>query len=152
HFALEAWRRSTASRTGRLLIAGEFLPDYERRLAGLLDQPGVKQLGHRDDVPELMRSADVLVLPSIEEGSALVCNEALASGCVLLVSDAAGAACTDGVDGLVHRAGDVDRLTAQLTELDRDRALLARLREAGLQTAKTQTWEHAGERLLGVYE
>ena len=49
-------------------------------------------LGHGHDVPELMRSSDVLVLPSIEEGSALVCNEAIASGCVPLVSARPGAA------------------------------------------------------------
>ncbi len=69
-----------------------------------------------------------------------------------LVSDAAGAVCVDGVDGLVHPAGDVDRLTAQLTEVNDDRGLLRRLGDAGLRTAREQTWEHAGERLLRVYE
>ena len=33
HFALEAWLTSPASETGTFLIAGEFLPDYEARLA-----------------------------------------------------------------------------------------------------------------------
>ena len=33
HFALEAWLKSPASERGRFLIAGEFLPDYEARLA-----------------------------------------------------------------------------------------------------------------------
>jgi hypothetical protein len=31
----------------------------------MLDHPSVHALGHRTDVPELMRSADAFVLPSI---------------------------------------------------------------------------------------
>jgi hypothetical protein len=47
--------------------------------------------GYLADVSGEMRNPDVLVLPSIEEDSALVTYDARASGCVLLVSDAAGA-------------------------------------------------------------
>jgi D-inositol-3-phosphate glycosyltransferase len=152
HFALEAWLRSPASETGRFLIAGEFLPDYADRLAGMLAHPSVEVLGHRSDVPELMRSADALVLPSIEEGSALVCSEALASGCVPVVSDAAGSVCEHGVNGLVHRVADVERLSAHLTALHEDPSLLESLRERCLRTAPEYTWTRAGARLVDVYE
>jgi glycosyltransferase involved in cell wall biosynthesis len=152
HFALEAWLSSPASKRGNLLIAGEFLPEYEARLAPLLAHPSVEVLGHRSDVADLMRASDALVLPSIEEGSALVTSEALASGCVPLVSDASGALCEHGVNGLVHRAGDVETLGAQLTALDADRAQLERLRAACERTAPDFTWSRAGERLVGVYE
>ena len=37
----------------------------------MLAHPSVKVLGHRNDVPELMRKSDILVLPSIEEGFGL---------------------------------------------------------------------------------
>ena len=107
HFALEAWLASPASRTGKFLIAGEFLPAYANRLAGMLEHPSVHVLGHRSDVPELMRRSDALVLPSIEEGFGLVCVEALGSGCVPLVSDACTEVCVDGQNALVHQVGDV---------------------------------------------
>jgi glycosyltransferase involved in cell wall biosynthesis len=152
HFALEAWLRSPASAQGRLLIAGDFLPEYAQKLAPLLAHRSVEVLGHRSDVPELMRASDALVLPSIEEGSALVTSEALASGCVPVVSDAAGALCQHGVDGLVHRAADVATLTAHLTALHEDPTLLARLREGCARTAPKLTWAGAGERLVEVYE
>jgi D-inositol-3-phosphate glycosyltransferase len=152
HFALEAWLRSPASAQGRLLIAGDFLPEYAQKLAPMLAHPSVEVLGHRSDVPELMRASDALVLPSIEEGSALVTSEALASGCVPVVSDAAGALCQHGVDGLVHRAADVETLTAHLTALHEDPSLLARLREGCARTAPKLTWAGAGERLVEVYE
>jgi glycosyltransferase involved in cell wall biosynthesis len=152
HFALEAWLRSPASETGRFLIAGEFLPDYAERLAGMLAHPSVEALGHRSDVPELMRGADAMVLPSIEEGSALVCSEALASGCVPVVSDASGSVCEHGVNGLVHHVADVDALTAHLTALHEDPALLQSLRDGCVRTAPEYTWTKAGERLVEVYE
>ncbi len=91
HFALEAWLQSPASATGTFMIAGEFLPAYQEKLAPMLAHRSVKVLGHRNDVPELVRQSDILVLPSIEEGFGLVCTEAMGSGCVPLVSDA----CTD---------------------------------------------------------
>jgi len=151
HYALEAWLRSPASKSGRFLIAGEFLPEYRKKLAAMLSQPSVTVLGHRSDVPELMRKSDVLVLPSLEEGSALVTSEARGSGCVLLVSEAAGAICRDRENALVHRVGDVAALTQHFTLLHEDRNLLRRLRAASLTTVSELTWDTAGRVLLDVY-
>jgi glycosyltransferase involved in cell wall biosynthesis len=151
HFALEAWLRSSASERGTFLVAGEMLPSYGEKLAPMLDHPSVHVLGHRTDVPELMRQSDVFVLPTIEEGFGLVCVEALASGCVPVVSDAVTDVCVHGENALVHHVGDVDRLTEHITELDRNRDLLERLRQAGLETAPNVTWAAAGRQLTGVY-
>lgn len=152
HFALEAWLRSEASATGRFRIAGEFLPEYRRRLAPLLAHPSVEVLGHREDVPELMRTSDILLLPSIEEGFGLTCVEAIGSGCVPLVSDACTDTCVHGSNALVHAVGDVDAITDHLNLVHRDRDRLAELREEGLRTAPELTWSAAGRRLLEVYE
>jgi glycosyltransferase involved in cell wall biosynthesis len=151
HYALEAWLRSPASKDGTFLIAGEFLPAYQEKLASMLAHPSVKILGHRNDVPELMQKSDVLVLPSIEEGSALVTSEARGSGCVLLVSEAAGAICRHMETGLIHRVGDVEALTQHITMLHEDRALLERLRAGSLRTAPEVTWTSAGRILLEAY-
>lgn len=151
HYALEAWLRSTASKDGTFLIAGEFLPAYQEKLAPMLAHPSVRVLGHRNDVPELMRKSDILVLPSIEEGSALVTSDASASGCVLLVSEAAGAVCQHMKNALVHRVGDVESLTQHITTLHQDRALLEKLRAASLKAAPEITWTAAGVKLLDAY-
>lgn len=151
HFALGAWLRSPASRDGRFLIAGEMLPAYGEYLREQLAHPSVTVLGHRDDVPELMRASDVLVLPSIEEGFGLVCTEAMGSGCVPLVSDACTELCRHDENALVHRAGDVAALERQFTALAGDRELLARLRARGLSSAPELTWSAAGAILLDAY-
>ena len=151
HFALEAWLQSSASQNGRFLIAGQFVPAYANLLSPLLSHPSVQALGHRTDVSELMRMSDILVLPSIAEGSALVTYEARGSGCVLLVSDAAGAVCQHMENALVHHVGDVQTLAQHFSLLDKDRALLQRLRTASLDTLGEITWTAAGKKLLSVY-
>ncbi len=151
HFALEAWLRSPASERGRFQIAGEFLPAYADRLAEMLAHPSVEVLGHREDVPELMREADAFVLPSLEEGFPLACVEAIGSGCALLASDACDEACLPGENCFTHRAGDVATLAEQITRLDADPQLLNRLRAGARASAPRFTWDRAGERLLTVY-
>jgi glycosyltransferase involved in cell wall biosynthesis len=151
HFALEAWLKSPAHQNGTFLIAGDFLPEYADKLSAMLSHPSVHVLGHRKDVPELMRNSDLLVLPSIEEGFGLVVVEAMGSGCVPLVSEACTDVCRHMDTGLVHRVGDVEALTQQFTLLHEDRLLLDRLRSSCLRAAPELTWAAAGTALLEVY-
>ncbi|MFM2068056.1 MAG: hypothetical protein RLZZ584_2965 [Pseudomonadota bacterium] len=151
HHALEAWLRSGACRDGRLLVAGAFVPGYREHLAGQLGHPSVQVLGHRTDMAALMQRSDALILPSIEEGSALVTSEARGCGCVLLVSEAAGAVCRHMVEGLVHPVGDVVQLARHIDMLHGSPALLEALRQASLAGAAALTWRAAGEVLLDVY-
>jgi glycosyltransferase involved in cell wall biosynthesis len=151
HYALEAWLASPASKDGTFLVAGEILPAYQDKLAPMLAHPSVRLLGHRDDVPALMRSSDVFIMPSIEEGFGLVCTEAMASGCVPLVSDACTELCRDDENALVHRVGDVATLEAHITRLHDDRDVLERLRAEGIRTIPRITWTAAGRTLVDAY-
>jgi glycosyltransferase involved in cell wall biosynthesis len=151
HFALEAWLRSPAHRDGTFLIAGEFLPAYHQKLAPQLSHRSVHVLGNRNDVPDLMRKSDILVLPSIEEGFGLVCAEAMGSGCVPLVSEACTDLCEHMRNALVHPIADVDALTEHITLLHENRGVLAKLKAEALRSAANCTWTVAGQKLLDVY-
>jgi glycosyltransferase involved in cell wall biosynthesis len=151
HYALAAWFESKACDHGTFKIAGGFIPGYAERLAKELSHPSIQVLGHRSDVADLMRSADVLLLPSIEEGSALVTSEARGCGCVLLVSHAAGAICVHGENALVHTPGDVRTLAAHLTSVATNKTELERLRRASLATVDQLTWNSAGRILNEIY-
>lgn len=153
HFAVEAWLNSPAKKSGVFLVAGDFVPDYRRYLDPFLKfDPSFVILGHRSDIPDLMRKSDIFVLPSIEEGFGLVCVEAIGSGAVPLVSEACTNACRHMENALVHKIGDVKTLTEHITTLYQDRALLERLRSGCLRTAPSLTWKMAGARLLEAYE
>jgi glycosyltransferase involved in cell wall biosynthesis len=151
HHALRAWIDSGAGERGRLLLCGDVLPSYRERIATLLAHPSVHDLGFVADVGSVMRDADVLLVPSLTEGSALVTYEAQAAGCALLVSDAAGAPCEHLGEGLVHAPGDVAALTEHLRRIDHDRELLQRLQRQALANAERLTWAAAGARLARAY-
>jgi glycosyltransferase involved in cell wall biosynthesis len=152
HHALEAWLACGAPEAGgRFVICGRIEPAYRELLAASLAHPSVEERGHVADPAAAMREADVLLLPSIEEGSALVTYEARACGCVLAVSDRAGAACRPGEDALVHPAGDVGVLRDQLASLVREPARLAELRAASLAGLGDLTWARAADALADAY-
>ena len=152
HDALRAFVDAGLSGTGRFLICGRIQPDYRTVIAGLLQQAGAEELGFVTDIGAVLRGADVLVLPTVTEGSALVVFEAMASGAVPVVSDAAGAPVDHGVDGLVHAAGDVAALTGDLAALAADPARLAAMRSRALARRDELTWRSAGADLRTAYE
>lgn len=151
HHALAAWLRSGAAETGRFRICGRFVDGYAEKLGEMLDHPSVEVLGHRSDLDEIMRSSHAFILPSVEEGSALVTYEARGSGCVLLVSSASGAVCDHGIDGLVHSVGDVSTLASQIRRLATEPDAYRSLRRASLAGRDALTWTEAGRNLADLY-
>jgi len=151
HYALRAWAGSRLAVGGRLLVHGEAIPGYAAVLAPLLSQPGVELRGVTSDPGAVLAAADALVLPTIEEGSALVTYEAQLAGCVPLVSTAAGAYLEHGVHGLLHEPRDVDALRAHLDLLADDPASFARMSEAAAARSAELGWAAAGAALVGAY-
>lgn len=120
---LEAFARLPSSlASARLLIAGDG-PErgaLERRIAALSLGERVRLLGTRADVPALLNAADVFALSSDIEGMPLVVGEAMACGCPVVATDAAGVAqMVDGFGQVVPR-GDADALAAALASALRD--------------------------------
>ena len=152
HLATEAWLSSPASKDGNFLIAGELAQEYKNRFAVELSHPSIVQLGHRHDVPQLMQAADVLLIPSVEEGFPLVCAEAIGAGCIPLASTACTEMCRHMENALVHSVGDVATLRRQITDAFQNPALLAMLRSGALRSRGDLTWTKAGQELVGAYE
>jgi glycosyltransferase involved in cell wall biosynthesis len=151
HLAIRGWLGSSAADSGRFVIAGAIEPAYREVLEPLMSHPSVEHYGHVSDPAALMRDCDALVLPSLEEGSALVTYEARGSGCVLVVSDRTGAQCTPGIDALVHPAGDLEALTRDIACLAQSREKLTTMRAASLAGAHELTWSKAGAVLTEIY-
>lgn len=152
HVALEAWSRSQASKTGQFAIYGRIEDGYAPVIEPYLGVPGVSLHDFTSNVNQMLQSSDVLLLPSFEEGSALVTYEAQGCGVIPLVSDAAGAMCADGVTGLVHKAGDAAALTGHLDRLAGDADLRRAMRDNVLSQRDQLSWAAAAERLEACYE
>jgi len=105
----------------RLLIAGEG-PLYDdiktqAKYLGISDM--VELLGFRDDIPELMMSSDLLVLPSYREGTPRVITEALAAKTPVISTAIAGIPeqVSDNETGFLVQPGDIEALTDRILEL-----------------------------------
>jgi glycosyltransferase involved in cell wall biosynthesis len=112
-------------------------------------------LGHRDDVPELLACADVVVLPSLAEGLPLSVLEAMAARRPVIataVGDVADAVVT-GETGLIVEPADPAGLAVAIAAVLGDAALTARLTTA----AAVHVRRHFGApemvaRVTDVYE
>jgi glycosyltransferase involved in cell wall biosynthesis len=99
----------------------------------------VTWLGHVEDMPALLNSVDVMVLPSYYgEGVPRSLIEGAASGLALVTTDLPGCrevVAQHGVDGLHVPPRDASSLAALLARLDDDRDLLRRLGDCARQKA-----------------
>lgn len=88
-FLLEVFARVVQALPGAVLLLagrGELECHLKERVSELGLEKSVRFLGVVDDVPRLLRAADVFVFPSINEGLALSVVEAQASGLPTIVS------------------------------------------------------------------
>jgi hypothetical protein len=143
-----------------VLAAARFLKGRaEFRMAGALDvtthaqellAAHVSLLGAvpRSEIHEQFAWADVFLLPSICEGSATACYEALSFGLPVIATLNTGSVVRDGIDGFVVPIRDTESIVEKLDRFDSDRNLLAFMsRNARLRSADF-TVEKYGERLL----
>jgi glycosyltransferase involved in cell wall biosynthesis len=93
-------------------------------------------------VMDQMQRADVLVLPSLAEGCALVVLEALACGLPVIVTPNTGSLefVRDGFEGFVVPICNADAIADRLSILYRDRERLAEMSQWAHTTAALKSW------------
>lgn len=91
---------------------------------------------------EQMRRHDVLVLPSLFEGFALVISEALSQALPVIATPNSGATecIRDGVDGFLVPIRDSMAIAERLQQLATNRDQLAAMRQACLERARLLNW------------
>lgn len=154
---VDAARRLRASGTeARYWVAGEADPGNPKSIAveqlkRWVEEGPVEFLGHRADMPELLRQVHVAVLPSYHEGVPKFLLEAAAAGLPLVGSDIPGcrAVIEPEANGLLVPPRDPEALAAALGRLLRDSSL----RRAMGAAARATAVERFDERLIvGQYE
>ena len=133
----------------RLTIAGAIQDDI-RTLLSTLPTDNVVFTGPlpQSQLAKKMSASHLLVLPSIEEGLALVQGQAMACGCPVLATTATGAEdlFTDGQQGFIVPDRDVDALTQRMQQIADDPTLQRKLSEAAMLRVKTLGgWDQYGE-------
>jgi len=136
-----------------LVVGGDLATPFKK----LAEQLGVRDrvifAGARNDLPRIYPAADAFVLPTLYETFALVCIEAMASGLPVLASPVGGIEdyLIDGENGL-HVERDARTIAVKLERVLNDPALHARIRKAGLATAKNYAWEKIAKQYLKLFD
>jgi len=109
----------------------------------------------RDQVAVQMSRASVMVLPSVEEGLAMVQAQALACGCPVIATVNAGAEdlFENGREGLIVPARDSEAIAQALTLLYRERDLLHAMSEAARRRVELiGGWDRYGSEIMALFE
>jgi glycosyltransferase involved in cell wall biosynthesis len=85
---LNLWVENFQSSEYRLILCGISESDVLRFLSFI--PKNVMCLGFTDQIPQILREADCLLLPSFHEGFSYATLEALASGCIVLANNVHG--------------------------------------------------------------
>lgn len=102
----------------------------------------------RAEVEHAYRWADVFVLPSICEGSALAVYEAMAHALPVIVTPNTGSVARDGLDGYVVPIRDPDALAERLEHLACERDLIHAMGRSARHFIENFSLEHYGAALL----
>jgi len=117
------------------VLAGEgpLRAQVEVSAAQLMESGALLSLGFREDLPDLMRAADVCVSASATEGLPLMVVEALALGRPVVATDAGGTreVVLDGRTGILVPCGDAERLAEGILRVLHDPGGAARMGRAG---------------------
>lgn len=149
--ASRAWRRLDPPPLLAVVGEGPERQALQHRIEA--EELPVRLLGRRDDAPELLAAADVVVLPARWEGRAAVAQEALRAGVPLVATAVGGLPELVGEAALLVPYGDADALAEAVAGLLADPGRRRRLAEAG--RAQAATWPSEDETVaqtLGVYD
>jgi glycosyltransferase involved in cell wall biosynthesis len=149
-YLLPAWQ--AANLDGTLVIAGEVTDAAAPIVSEYRDESSIRFAGWINDMPATYRNANAFVFPSIEEGSALVSYEAMASALPSIVTPNVGSLVEDDKHGIVVPPRDVEAVTEALERLASDPDIRRRMGARARETVEEYTWERYGEKVAGAYQ
>jgi len=139
-----------------LTVVGSVLPEIARYLQGKsFDRVEFIGAQPQPRLKELMSRSHVMVLPSVEEGLALVQGEAMACGCPLISSENTGAEdlFDDGREGFIVPIRDSAAITERLERLAQDTGLRDAMSARSLErVASIGGWDTYGRDYIAALE
>jgi L-malate glycosyltransferase len=154
---LKIFQQVALQRPARLILAGlgPERPAMKQLAQELNIEDRVHFLGEPGSLTDLMKMADIFLLPSGHESFGLVALEAMSSGVPVLASDTGGLPelITTGHDGFLSPVGDIESFVARALELIDDQQLNQNMRHAARHTATHQfSISHILPKYLDLYE
>ena len=156
---IEAWagQRKFVKQNVRLLIVG--LDSHaQAELATTVARLGIESsvvlqgFADEDDIPSLLRLAEVLAYPSLSEGFGLPILEAFAAGTAVITSNRTSLPEVAGDAALIVDPKDFNTITKAMHKLLTDNVYKRQLVRRGLERLKDYTWTDTAERFAQSIE
>ena len=148
-YLLEAWRRAEFGPHGELWIAGKPELDVMKELQA---EPTIRYLGMltKDELFDVYRQADLMVLPTLCEGLAHSVLEALSFGLPIITTEASGIGdlIVEGENGFVVPARDAGALALALVDALKYRTRLPAMGARSAEKARSWTLAHSNAQHL----
>ena len=107
-----------------------------------------------EELPDIFRSADIFILPSVMEGMASVTLQAIASGLPIIVSRVEGneEILEENVNGLSASYNNPSEFADAMEKLIKSPELRQKMSKNSIEKSKHFSWESIAERYLEMYE
>jgi glycosyltransferase involved in cell wall biosynthesis len=134
-----------------LIVMGSLIAPMEFYRSQYRDFTYLSTRSH-PEVLKLMQSCDVLVLPSLAEGRALVQQEALANGLPLIITKNTGGEdlIVSGETGFLVPIRSPDKIAEKISWLADHRDSLPDMRLAAMKKADEYPWQRYADRILSA--
>ena len=107
-----------------------------------------------EELPDIFRSADIFILPSVMEGMASVTLQAIASGLPIIVSRVEGneEVLEENVNGLSAAYNNPSEFADAMEKLIKSPELRQKMSKNSIEKSKHFSWESIAKRYLELYE
>ena len=149
-YLLQAWDELKL-KNAELIVVGRVWDDAKEIVKQYKENPSIKFPGFMD-LKEIYSESDVFVFPSIEEGSALVTYEAMASGLPIITTFNSGAVTRNGKDGFIIPIRDIKVLKEKIKYFYDHPKQIEKMGKSARKYVEKFTWEKYGDNLVKEYK
>jgi glycosyltransferase involved in cell wall biosynthesis len=138
-----------------LAVVGDTKKSIYPQLAAKLEcSQRIHFLGYRNDISEIMKAADLFVLPSRYEPFGMVLSEAMASGLPVITYETTGAAeiVTPDCGVVLPNPEDSEALAQVLSQLSSNHILRNQMGKAARAIAEKHSWANKAQSYADLFE
>ncbi|MEJ5226587.1 glycosyltransferase family 4 protein [Thermodesulfovibrio sp.] len=149
-YLLEAWKELNL-KNAELIVVGNIEDSIKPLLAKFSDLDNLIFKGYLKNIIEEYQQATIFVFPSLEEGSAKVTYEAMASGLPVITTENSGSVIRDGIDGFIIPAKDKEAIKEKIVYFYENKEEIEKMGKNARENIKAYTWDKYKTNFINIY-
>jgi len=152
HYLLEAWKSFQNEPYLELFLIGDIQEDFKPFLKEYSHIKNIRFLGFIREPWEYFNNSHIFVFPTLEEGSAKVIYEAMASGMAVITTEHAGSIIKNNKDGIIIPVNNSEKIIDNIKLLINNRKLMSFFASNAIYKVNDYTWENYQKNLIDFYK